>query len=325
MLGLIRRSLSDLFDFPPIKLELPSLSPTKPSFDDSLRDLDFDIYEYEYEEKKNYEFKPFSFDSYDWAFSFREAAKSQQKVILEVSVERLPKDYDTSISSFETCCLPVSPSISPTNTTATGAMTLLRGTSTSTSTSATPRTPTFTETSDLISEEEQNMILAAIIASQCDDFDRQIPRHVRDEMEHAEYIAALEESRELANQAEPQASAAAAPSRRAAPPPTTRLPPTLNRAATFAPVVSPPNREPHSPDSAGGFRPKSLTRSNTDIPWTNQEGEHVDGESEKQARFRELLQFHAIQAASIANASARTGVSNISGNDEAFATDYDWI
>lgn len=316
MLGLIRRSLSDIFFSSPIKSDhSPNDQP------DEYRDLDFDIYEYDekndpkYNQSKRQETAATgtrNFDSYDWAFSFRESPKSaEQKVILEVSVERIPKEPLTH--SYETCCLPVTPPITPNHT---GPMTLLRGSST---TSAQQKRPTFTETQDMISEEEQNLIMAAIIASQCDDFERQIPRHVRDEMEHAAYIAALEESKELARASE-QRSAPPTP----APAPLVATPPqTPMRASTF--TASAPSRgfrAPAPPSPASPPR-RTLARSQTDIPWTSAKGEQVEGESEKQARFRELLQFHAVAAASIANASARTGVSNISGNQE--ASDYDWL
>ncbi|KAK6334295.1 hypothetical protein TWF730_003509 [Orbilia blumenaviensis] len=316
MLGLIRRSLSDMFFSSAIKSDLP---PNEQP--DEYRDLDFDIYEYD--EKQDLESRydsikrkpsttnPLNFDSYDWAFSFRESGKSEQRVILEVSVERRPKEPITH--SYETCCLPVTPPISPNHT---GSMTLLRGSST---TSAQHKKPTFTETQDMISEEEQNLIMAAIIASQCDDFERQIPRHVRDEMEHAAYIAALEESKEFAKASEQRSSPPPTPVPVVATPPATPM-----RSTTF--TATAPSRgfraqDPPTPTSPPVRRP--LARSQTDIPWTSSRGEQVEGESEKQARFRELLQFHAVAAASIANASARTGVSNISGNED--ATDYDWV
>ncbi|KAK6499627.1 hypothetical protein TWF481_009992 [Arthrobotrys musiformis] len=319
MLGLIRRSLSDVFFSSPIKSDHPPNDQP-----DEYRDLDFDIYEYdEKQDTKHNSIKRkqstasglLNFDSYDWAFSFRESTKSEKKVVLEVSVERIPKE--PIVHSYETCCLPVTPPISPNHT---GSMTLLRGSSTS---SAQQKTPTFTETQDMISEEEQNMIMAAIIASQCDDFERQIPRHVRDEMEHAAYIAALEESKELAMASEKRS---APPAPEVATPPATPL-----RSSTF--TTTAPSRgfqaaAPPTPTSPPVRR--TLVRSQTDIPWTSSKGEQVEGESEKQAKFRELLQFHAIAAASIANASARTGVSNISGNDDASdygrnSTDYDWV
>ncbi|EPS42328.1 hypothetical protein H072_3691 [Dactylellina haptotyla CBS 200.50] len=326
MLGLIRRSLSDLFDLQPIKLDFPSFSSSSSSppslyTDDALRDLDFDIYEHEddssYYSSKTSPLPPpppsqapaLSFvnlnSSYDWAFSFREASKSEKRVILEVSVERYPKDFapaPVQVAQYETCCVPVSPSISPTNT---GAMTLLRGSGSSSSSS---RNASYTETTDLISEEEQNMILAAIIASQCDDFDRQIPGHIRDEIEHAEYVAALEASKELAEESAP-------------PPPPQPPRPTVApiRSATFAA----PTRKQSSPRSASPTTPRSLSRTNSDIPWTNKKGENVPGESEQQQKFRELLQFHAVAAASIANAQARTGMSNITGNED--ASDFDWV
>ncbi|KAK6518894.1 hypothetical protein TWF281_003585 [Arthrobotrys megalospora] len=317
MLGLIRRSLSDIFFPSPIKSDY---SPNDQL--DEYRDLDFDIYEHDEKNDSKYNSvkarkqstapSVLNFDSYDWAFSFRESTKSEQKVILEVSVERIPKEPLTH--SYETCCLPVSPPISPNHT---GSMTLLRGNSTA---GAQQKTPTFTETQDMISEEEQNLIMAAIIASQCDDFERQIPRHVRDEMEHAAYIAALEESKEFARAAE-QRSLPPTP----APAPVVATPPaTPIRSSTF--TASAPSRGFRAPAPPTPTSPpvrRTLARSQTDIPWTSSKGEQVEGESEKQARFRELLQFHAVAAASIANASARTGVSNISGNED--ASDYDWI
>ncbi|KAK6347638.1 hypothetical protein TWF718_005477 [Orbilia javanica] len=289
---------------------------------DEYRDLDFDIYEYD--EKQDTKYNSIkrkqstaagflNFDSYDWAFSFRESAKSEQKVVLQVSVERIPKE--PIAQTYETCCLPVTPPISPNHT---GSMTLLRGSST---TSA-HKTPTFTETQDMISEEEQNMIMAAIIASQCDDFDRQIPRHVREEMEHAAYIAALEESKELALASEKSA----APPAPVPGPSLATPPPTPMRSSTFTATAPSRGSQASAPAPPTPTSPpvrRTLARSQTDIPWTSSKGEQVEGESEKQAKFRELLQFHAIAAASIANASARTGVSNISGNEE--ATDYDWV
>ncbi|KAF3915999.1 hypothetical protein AA313_de0209406 [Arthrobotrys entomopaga] len=306
MLELIRRSLSDLFDSPIKRLSFPSLP--DPSPDESLKDLDFDIYEYD---EKSYDYRnpftpppeptDFAVTSYDWAFSFRESSKSEKKVVLEVSVERLAREPDANLNAYDTCCLPVSPAVSPLNT---KDMTLLRG-----GHAAAP-----VEANDMMSEEEQNMIMAAIIASQCDDFESQIPRHVRDEMEHAAYIAALEESKELelANQAVADQHAAAPPAAKPVFPLTPPPSATFQRSATFAP--------PRTSMSSPG---KPLTRSNSDIPWTKSPGEQVEGESEKQRRFRELMQFHAVAAASIANASARTGVSNITGNED--ASDYDWL
>ncbi|EWC45873.1 hypothetical protein DRE_04880 [Drechslerella stenobrocha 248] len=308
MLGLLRTRLFDSFS--PIKLELPSLSADSSTTTtttattapyDSLRDLDFDIYEFD--GTHDDPARPssfFGFDTYDWAFSFRESAKTKEKVVLEVSVERIPKE---SSIVYETCCLPVSPSTIVASPSTASEMTLVRGNPSSSS--STPSRGM--ETTDLISEEEQNMILAAIIASQCDDFDRQIPKHIREEMEHAEMIAALEESKELAKAAEQRAAATVA-----------TPPPTPARATTFGSI---PPRNIASSSSSSSSR--SLARSNSDIPWTNQEGVQVEGESEKQARFRELLQFHAIAAASVANAAARTGFSNITGNNE--GTDYDWL
>ncbi|KAJ6257202.1 hypothetical protein Dda_8088 [Drechslerella dactyloides] len=314
MLGLLRSCLFDPFS--PIKSELPSPksgTTTKATASDNLEDLDFDIYEFDSSENNNNNNNPFSsrpaffgFDTYDWAFSFRESTKTKEKVVLEVSVERIPKEASTP--AYETCCLPVSPTITPHTTGS--EMTLVRGSSSSSSSaSSTPRREI--ETVDMISEEEQNMILAAIIASQCNDFDDQIPKHIREEMEHAEYVAALEESKELAKQAEQRAAASIV-----TPPPT---PGYHMRAATFGAA---PNRDLPS-SSSHLSSPRSLARTNSDIPWTNKQGDPVEGESEKQQRFRELLQFHAVAAASIANASARTGFSNISGNSD--ATDYDWL
>ncbi|RVD89259.1 uncharacterized protein DFL_000275 [Arthrobotrys flagrans] len=315
MLGLIRRSLSDIFSSPIKSDHSPNDQP------DEYRDLDFDIYEYDEKQDTKYNSVKrkqstatglFDFDSYDWAFSFRESTKSEQKLILEVSVERIPKE--PIAHSYETCCLPVTPPISPNHT---GSMTLLRGSST---TSAQHKTPTFTETQDMISEEEQNMILAAIIASQCDDFERQIPRHVREEMEHAAYIAALEESKELASASEKRsAPPTPVPAPLIATPPATPM-----RSSTFT-TAAPSHRfqAPAPPTPTSPPVRRTLARSQTDIPWTSAKGEQVEGESEKQAKFRELLQFHAIAAASIANASARTKISNISGNED--ASDYDWV
>ncbi|KAF3906985.1 hypothetical protein ABW21_db0204598 [Orbilia brochopaga] len=319
MLGLLRSCLFDPFS--PIKSQLPSLSSTSTTtlVSDNLEDLDFDIYEFDHSDNSSnnnnttnnsLSHRPafFGFDTYDWAFSFRESTKTKEKVVLEVSVERIPKEASTP--AYETCCLPVSPTITPHTTGS--EMTLVRGSNSSSSS-----TPREIETADMISEEEQNMILAAIIASQCDDFDRQIPKHMRDEMEHAEYIAALEESKELARQAEQRAAASIV-----TPPPTPGKP--MMRAATFGSV---PTRDLPSPSSSSSTflssPPRSLARTNSDIPWTDKQGEPVEGESERQQRFRELLQFHAVAAASIANASARTGFSNISGNAD--ATDYDWL
>ncbi|EGX46253.1 hypothetical protein AOL_s00110g77 [Orbilia oligospora ATCC 24927] len=314
MMGLLSRSLSDMLFSSPIKTDHPPNDQP-----DEYRDLDFDIYEYDEKQDTKYNSVKrkqstaasfLNFNSYDWAFSFRESAKSDQKVVLQVSVERRPKE--PIAQSYETCCLPVTPPISPNHT---GSMTLLRGSSTA---SAQHKTPTFTETQDLISEEEQNMIMAAIIASQCDDFERQIPRHVREEMEHAAYIAALEESKELASASEKR-SASPTPAPAVATPPATPL-----RSSTF--TATAPSRGFQAPAPPTPTSPplrRTLVRSQTDIPWTSSKGEQVEGESEKQAKFRELLQFHAIAAASIANASARTGISNISGNGD--ATDYDWV
>ncbi|KAK6358884.1 hypothetical protein TWF696_000064 [Orbilia brochopaga] len=318
MLGLLRSCLFDPFS--PIKPQLPSLSSSTTTASDNLEDLDFDIYEFDNSDNSSnnntnntnstlsHRSAFFGFDTYDWAFSFRESTKTKEKVVLEVSVERIPKEAATP--AYETCCLPVSPTITPHTTGS--EMTLVRGSSSSSASS----TPREIETADLISEEEQNMILAAIIASQCDDFDRQIPKHMREEMEHAEYVAALEESKELARQAEQRAAASIV-----TPPPTPGKP--MMRAATFG--AAPTRDLPPSSSSSTYLSspPRSLARTNSDIPWTDKQGEPVEGESEKQQRFRELLQFHAVAAASIANASARTGFSNISGNAD--ASDYDWL
>ncbi|KAF3929875.1 hypothetical protein ABW19_dt0209803 [Dactylella cylindrospora] len=310
MLGLFEsasaiRSL--LFDSFPIKLDdlLPSLSPfslaanTSVSDLDYYKDLDFDAYEYDvdYADEKqsltettliNYS----AFDSYDWAFSFRESAKTEDKLVLEVSVERIPK---TETEECDTYCL---------STPTTSDMTLLHGDpfDTSSNSSSSSRSRPVMETAELISEEEQNMILAAILASQ-EDFDVQIPKHIREEMEHAEMVVAMEESAKLDKERQDRETQEQS-----------RGSPSVRTPTREAPTPSSFNASPTTPRT-----PRSLVRRDSDIPWRDRKGEAAPGENEAQQRFREMLQFQAVQAASIANASARTGVSNITG-----LTDYEW-